>query len=632
VAFSADGTQLAVGREPGVVMLWDVRARRLISEHPASPWLKALAASPTDHLFAWGARESNGTPSVVLWDASLEREVARLPHTNDVAASQFNPRAPRRASLTSNDVVSLAFSWDAQWLATLTRHSELSVWNVNSREVAKRFQVRTNFHLDDGSHYGCVLFSPTGRVLAVGIGEAQVQLLDWVSGATTNLTLSKPADGVSTMAFTPDGKWLALGGGYLDNTIHLYELETGAWSRLEGHKGWIVCLAFSPAGQVLTSASADQTIRLWDVQRGAPGPRFQGHAEEVWAVAWAPDGRQIVSGGKDGSVRFWDPTATLHKSGYAVLPDNTWDLVFTPDSQGVVTVRGHTKSLIVRDARNLREVAELTSPGWGPRRLALAGDARRLAFGDRIGNVELWDLGVRRRITNLVVEGCWISQLRFSPTGDQLLCIGERADRKRVLQLYDTAAWGAVGLQGVSLEDVYEAILSPNGRTLAIAHRSGTVAWWDLKTKKRQALFHWQHLEAGIEMAYSPDGRWFAAGGSTSALMLVEVSSRKTRQIARAHLTQVNAPAFSPDGRRLITSGTSASDTIKVWDVEGGRDIATLSDKPGFYNRIGFSPDGNTIFAVGHAGTVLWRAPSFEEINRQEQAGMRTVSMQLNER
>ncbi len=282
-------------------------------------------------------------------------------------------------------------------------------------------------------------------------------------------------------------------------------------------------------------------------------------------------------------------------------------------------------SVIVLNPLTLQEVGRLSSPGLLVRQIALAGDGRRLALGDWKGNVDLWDLEVRQRITSFVVGSGSISHLQFSRNGDRLLCIGERGDGKRVLQLYETASWSAVDFQGIGLEELRRAILAPSGRTLAVANRGGTVTWWDLKTKNRQALFHWQHLGVQIPMAFSPDGRWFAAGGESSVLMLVEVASRQTRPITRAHLNQVNALAFSPDGRRLITSGTAGNDTLKVWDVESGRDIAMMGGKPGFYDHVGFSPDGNTLYAVGGMGTVLlWRAPSFEEIAAQAQAGARS--------
>jgi len=65
---------------------------------------------------------------------------------------------------------------------------------------------------------------------------------------------------------------------------------------------------------------------------------------------------------------------------------------------------------------------------------------------------------------------------------------------------------------------------------------------------------------------------------------------------------------------------------IKLWDVETGRDVATLLGEPGWYIHMGFSPDGNTLFAASVEGTaLLWHAPSFEEIAQREsqQASLR---------
>ena len=76
---------------------------------------------------------------------------------------------------------------------------------------------------------------------------------------------------------------------------------------------------------------------------------------------------------------------------------------------------------------------------------------------------------------------------------------------------------------------------------------------------------------------------------------------------------------FSPDGQRLIASETTPKDVMKLWDVETGRDVATLAGEPGWYPRIGFSPDGNTLFAASLEGIALfWHAPSLAEIEAKE--------------
>jgi WD40 repeat protein len=74
---------------------------------------------------------------------------------------------------------------------------------------------------------------------------------------------------------------------------------------------------------------------------------------------------------------------------------------------------------------------------------------------------------------------------------------------------------------------------------------------------------------------------------------------------------------FSPDGRRIATTGSSGEEAVIVWDVPTRRPVATLEGKGSRFNWVTFSPDGNTIAAVAlDAGRLhLWRAPSWAEID-----------------
>ena len=66
-------------------------------------------------------------------------------------------------------------------------------------------------------------------------------------------------------------------------------------------------VAYSPDGQMLASACADYTVKLWDTNTGLERFTLHGHASLVDGVAFSPDGERIASAGLDRTVRLWHP-------------------------------------------------------------------------------------------------------------------------------------------------------------------------------------------------------------------------------------------------------------------------------------------------------------------------------------
>jgi WD40 repeat protein len=119
-------------------------------------------------------------------------------------------------------------------------------------------------------------------------------------------------------------------------------------------------------------------------------------------------------------------------------------------------------------------------------------------------------------------------------------------------------------------------------------------------------------------VAFSPDGRRFAAVSRLGTGGLWETATG--RRIATLHgfLQGMNSVAFSPDGTRLAIGG-DGNEAIKLWDLESLQELLTLEGEGSIFLSTAFSPDGDLLASRNSQGTLhVWRAPSWAEIARLE--------------
>jgi WD40 repeat protein len=271
---------------------------------------------------------------------------------------------------------------------------------------------------------GTVLYSADGRTLVSGGWDKQVRL--WEIGEGT------PAWGreiqalshdwhVFSVAMTPDGKYLAVGGV---GGFAIWERKPGSgWDRIkESTCGLSRSIAISPDGHTLAITNADQMVRLWDLQSMKELHALRGVSDELRGVEFSFDGALLAASTFGGEIYIWDMISKNQHPIKEEMPDAVQSFTFLPASRTMAIAQWgkDLKGLFLWEPNGGSPRMRLSDNNAGNNVLVVSPDGRTLASADQDESIRLWDLASGKLKATIHDGVGWVRTLAFSPDGRQI--------------------------------------------------------------------------------------------------------------------------------------------------------------------------------------------------------------------
>ena len=634
--FSHDGARLAVGTNVGV-WLYDVNTGNAKALFPAQPrradnkafkpsapeewragtvsYVKNLVFSPDDRILAVGESRNY---VVQLWDVESGSELSMLPLTG-----------------RHDQASAIAFSEDSKTLITPNYFGDIIHWDtVSGSQRIHLDSYRPDLTLLEedgkrGSHsFDELAFAQDGMTfVSRDPKDGKIRLWDAVTGRQLAIFKAKTPfaklseeepeiqKGVNALVFSPDGKTVA--SAHDDNTLRLWDVASRTETvTLKGHKERINTLAFSPDSTIVVSGSADETIMLWDVSNKQRQTTITGHNGSVKELTFSPDGKIFASGSSDGTIRFWNMDTRREMSIFAIgHTAGIKRVAFTANDRMLATAAANGTVQIW----NLQTGQQLLPPPLVSRydetvAMAFSQDAtlfashgadttiRSRGTGTRINlrphtETRLWILPTGDEITALPQEA---SSLAFS-SDKRMLAVG----RNQGIRLLDTNSWGELLYFNIKNRFESKLLFSPNGKLLVTYGTYTPTQIWDVTTEREITP---PNIKKSAALAFSPDNTLLANGNNDGIVLwnILPTGLQERIKIPNSKRGFDEALLFSPDGKILLdATGLTGKDIIRLWDVDTGRDLGTLSGHTWRIQTLNFSHDGKTLASGSDDGTVL---------------------------
>jgi WD40 repeat protein/serine/threonine protein kinase len=425
------------------------------------------------------------------------------------------------------------------------------------------------------------VMSPDGHYFATGGQDNAVQLWDVTAREPLGPSLSHPGK-VLAVAFSPDGKKLLT--GCEDRVARLWDVAAGRlMAPLFRHGAPIHTVAFSPDAKAILTGGDDKTVCFWDAETGNPiGERLK-HQAIVLAVAFSPDGKALLTAGQEDIVRLWN--LKTKQSNILQSESSVNALALSPDGRAILTgMDDHSAQFW--DVDKLKRIGLTMHHKGAVACVAISSDGRTALTGSADTTARFWEAPTGRPLPAPLHHAGGVNGLGLTPDGRTLwTASGDVAGAFGEIRVWQADPQASIRFSPLEHALIKSVAFSPDGQRIVTGNGSGDVQIWVAGAEARAERVNAPVTGAMTDLAGNPG---HSLPTHHSPLTLLQTWK---------HRTVLDAVAFHPNGRMILTAGLGG--TAQLWDAVTGQPIGKPIHHGSRIRSAVFSPDGRVILTAG---------------------------------